>query len=603
MTDPGAAVNYPVHVGVWTNWSIGGKDGLYHQRQAILRNTLDERTALTNFIRILWSWRRKAHRPFRRIFPLVALSAVVTVGFTVASIFSSKINSAMGSEVLLSSPECGTPSIEMAESSHLPELSDEYNAYAAQRAASLRTVTHCAPLQSKDYRKTIPSAADETYVQYFYGRMMGHGPDDEANGINFTYEMRQQPVSELERDQSTSLSPRYRVDSHLCSILNGTCDPGTSDFIPNEDLAQRDGDVAVIFLSANGICFAEPTDDDLYSAHQRSPFNITWGKNVPSYVYYADEPATALGCKIQYQICDATSSAERSCSPWGSLHDVNSYTTSPKSRIKGTIQWALRSSISISNVVALLTGSSLTSRYRLFKGIQAALPDNQWQAEVENWHSIGLASMQGGLVDFAAGPENSAVLEHLWRKPSTAEEKNLCRNQKIKSASYANFSMMWLVIILLLGTIIILLEYNLESLIVWLEHRRIVKPQSMEWFANDTLQLQRLAHEELGLGDWSGCGGTHSVPVTTKGQKLGILDDKDPDHPRLINPFSLDHFSELSGKIEQSQMEADEARISHSDDADQCDTGKLEAQSNGHYVGTTTDSIETEAASPMLRIG
>lgn len=73
--------------------------------------------------------------------------------------------------------------------------------------------------------------------------------------------------------------------------------------------------------------------------------------------------------------------------------------------------------------------SALTSRYRLSEGIQASLPANQWQLEVENWNSISLASLQGTLLEYAIGPGDPAVLENFWVKPSNAGEKHLCQNQ------------------------------------------------------------------------------------------------------------------------------------------------------------------------------
>lgn len=53
----------------------------------------------------------------------------------------------------------------------------------------------------------------------------------------------------------------------------------------------------------------------------------------------------------------------------------------------------------------------------------------------------------------------------------------------------------------------------------------------MEWIANETLQLQRLAHEELGAGGWSGAA--NAVPVTKAGETLATLDTTDAYHPRL----------------------------------------------------------------------
>lgn len=55
-----------------------------------------------------------------------------------------------------------------------------------------------------------------------------------------------------------------------------------------------------------------------------------------------------------------------------------------------------------------------------------------------------------------------------------------------------------------------------------------------EWQAGTTLQLQRLAHEGLGLGAWSKTTG--AVPVTRPGDVMGVLDVGNIQHPRLVAP-------------------------------------------------------------------
>lgn len=62
---------------------------------------------------------------------------------------------------------------------------------------------------------------------------------------------------------------------------------------------------------------------------------------------------------------------------------------------------------------------------------------------------------------------------------------------------------------------------------------RKTKHSWLEWSVNDFLQMQRLAHEELGFGTWDGCVGARTVPVTDKDEKLAVLDTSDPQHLRL----------------------------------------------------------------------
>ena len=82
------------------------EDGLYHQRQAVLRNAADADAGLVSFINLAWAWRRDATRSFLRVFFLMMLSAVVFVGFLLAGGFSSVISTAVGNEVLISGQNC-----------------------------------------------------------------------------------------------------------------------------------------------------------------------------------------------------------------------------------------------------------------------------------------------------------------------------------------------------------------------------------------------------------------------------------------------------------------------------------------------------------------
>lgn len=174
--------------------------------------------------------------------------------------------------------------------------------------------------------------------------------------------------------------------------------------------------------------FSKPVDDVWYAAHQSAPRNDTLGSDsVP--LWYADEAAPALGCKLQYQTCDASSSSAQGCSQSGGKSDIDFSVTKPKSSKEKILRWALSSGIAIRDIVDNLQVSSLTSRYRIINGIQGPLPANQWQSEVENWNNIMLASLQAGLVDVAIGPGDPAVLKDFWQRPSNREENYLCKNQ------------------------------------------------------------------------------------------------------------------------------------------------------------------------------
>lgn len=144
---------YPVYLGIWTNWSrgyiLGGtltlkrdqgdlliafiaffiafvatrfwrticfalhrtyskseaEDAVYHQRQAILRNSAGAEDGLRLLLQLLWSWRQHPRRLRPLPATLIAIFCIST--FTIAGGFSSRISTAVGDEVLIKSSNCG----------------------------------------------------------------------------------------------------------------------------------------------------------------------------------------------------------------------------------------------------------------------------------------------------------------------------------------------------------------------------------------------------------------------------------------------------------------------------------------------------------------
>lgn len=87
--------------------SKDGKDALYHQRQAVLRNSDTATSALVDWARLGFAWRHNGRGLLLRIGPLVAFSALILSTFTTAGILSSRIASMTGREVLVRSDACG----------------------------------------------------------------------------------------------------------------------------------------------------------------------------------------------------------------------------------------------------------------------------------------------------------------------------------------------------------------------------------------------------------------------------------------------------------------------------------------------------------------
>ena len=177
--------------------------------------------------------------------------------------------------------------------------------------------------------------------------------------------------------------------------------------------------------------------------------------------------------------------------------------------------------------------SALRASETVYGGIQVAqLPDTQWMTDVSDWFAVSMAKLQQKTVQHATGP---AYVPSGWAlvKPRNKAEQNLCNNQKVRSQSgTTSFSVVGLAIILAVGGLLILAHLFLDILMEYIRRKwQWNEYKSLQWTLDGKFQLQRLAFEEAGQGTWS--GGTSFVPVTKKGNRIGVPRGVDVRHPRL----------------------------------------------------------------------
>jgi len=82
-------------------------DAMFHQQQAILKNVGSPFDVAKELFELSWAWRKSTSRPFFRAFLLSAYALLVLSGFYVAGIFSSEVTTAVSSDVLVRSSDCG----------------------------------------------------------------------------------------------------------------------------------------------------------------------------------------------------------------------------------------------------------------------------------------------------------------------------------------------------------------------------------------------------------------------------------------------------------------------------------------------------------------
>ncbi|OCL08920.1 hypothetical protein AOQ84DRAFT_388517 [Glonium stellatum] len=663
--------SYDVHLGFWTNWSYGKvqgatltlirrdgnfliaflaifvaatgqsfwrigcfifhrllssaspEDGLYHQRQAILRNANSAQDAAWRLLNVHRVWRKNGRRPFLRLFPIIAFALLVSGAFNIASIFSSRVTSDTGNEVLISGKNCGPlhpsatdgdgelrvlePYLAQRATAHLnyalqcyadalnpedcrqyvkPNLPITLDANASCPFAEemcktksnnlildtgyldshhdlginappkdrfqLRFVHQCAPVVSEGFSAIYNAgiyAPNNTLVpglpvmRYYYGNVTFHDPD---NYTGFSYEVPYNFSNMHIEGYTSAVSARPDYDLGLLIAyagLNDTADADICEFSPIPALQRSDADVILFFLTAEGIGFSEEVDDLWYGAHYMWKHPIETQNGTTSPLYLKDEPASVLGCTFQVQFCNPNLPEDTRCEPLRGLID-STYPTSNLWHNEGqrnTAAWVNKvleqGLFTISSIPEYIGVTTLTARYGLVYGLQGPLPDNQWQLEAAHFVGASMASLQGAFVEAANGPPTTQLKEFQYQ-PNDTQSHFMCTNQKIISTLYSSFNVLGLSIIIGLGSIIILLDLTLEPLIGAYQKRHLGSYQytyaRLEWHTNSILQLQRLAHEQIGAGTWLRADG--ETPVTLPGDRLAVLDIKDGEHPLLRPP-------------------------------------------------------------------
>jgi hypothetical protein len=107
-------------------------DALFRQQQALLRVSPPPSTVMTDVVKLWWSWRREARRPFYRSILLVMIALLFTAGTLAASIFSSLVVSSGSLEVQVNSPACGWSNARASDTPYkypasVREFSDPFN--------------------------------------------------------------------------------------------------------------------------------------------------------------------------------------------------------------------------------------------------------------------------------------------------------------------------------------------------------------------------------------------------------------------------------------------------------------------------------------------
>ncbi|KAI0389429.1 hypothetical protein F5Y17DRAFT_472956 [Xylariaceae sp. FL0594] len=564
------------------------QNSTYHQQQVILRNALNPEEGLPLLWKLFWANRRRREKRFQPLF-MGTLAAICIGIFTIAGGYSSQITTALGDEVLVKPKNCRnaistlynsldqlverstwfSESLNIAAnyaqqcySSNSTGLVDckrftlkrlvsqvEQNAPCPFSSNMCRTgsanlridsgyldshnhfglnsppdqriiwrnVLHCAPLITDNFTSQINTSSTDLLTLYHYGKL--HLTKDlEMDYVATSRSFRSQYSAILSKEEMVTYA-NLNIQSSTCPVRNGKPDLSTTMFVPADSLARADADIYLLFLSGNGVLFWEPSEDEWYRIIESS--NKVLGLSddeVSDHLYLPLEPASPLGCTDQYQFCNPAYQGGRACGPLASYLDAvagatpffNTTHKDDKGSDMGDRWIYFRDTFRVATVPKIidhLGPRSLLSQVHLTGAIQNHLEPNQ---------CIPTPAALARYVNFTA--------------PAQIE---LCHNQKMRSTVYASFSLFGLTFTFIIGFLIILYSYTQERLSTWTYKKRGRKAyQHLEWTSNGTLQLHRMAHEEMGWGTWSGC--TELIPTTANQDILGRLDITDPSRPGIV---------------------------------------------------------------------
>ncbi|KAK8137944.1 hypothetical protein PG984_001324 [Apiospora sp. TS-2023a] len=528
------------------------RDTIHHQRQAILRNNAGPFGSFNMLVQLAWAWRKSKKRSLRRLVPLLVCIVVLMSGFTTASIFAARI--ATGTEALISSPSCGVIGNDNRDRSAIDnmQLLVPYMTRGVSLAANYAQQCYSSngppsPLDCGTYVKkrmpfTVTTNAtcpfDPSICTRTDGSLLldtGYMDSHEDFGINAPSQERWQfrktvHCSPLVTNGFTTrhnktperLYRRYTYGSNLQMDTNWTYE------YPDEYDVQKQ-------FNIEGINHEYTLSARRYAAEFRNP----WNGQGATPIYASDEPASPLACAQQQQICNSNHPGGRICTPMSGVSDMNRlsvelFDATGNQRLvwSATAGWSIEGG-PIQTAVQVLKLDALESRRAMAGSYQGPLPDNQWQRDVKYWFEVSLSAWQKGFVDSAVGVSNPDVLSWV-SAPNNTEEHKLCNSQKIRSTTHASFSVFGLFFIVSACILLTTVNVTLESMTKCIQQRCRLNPYArLEWTSNHTLQLQRLAHEELGMGEWTDCDKT--IPIMLR-PDVGLvpLDLGEEHHPRLV---------------------------------------------------------------------
>ncbi|KAL8686954.1 MAG: hypothetical protein Q9218_006742 [Villophora microphyllina] len=417
------------------------------------------------------------------------------------------------------------------------------NAPISQRV-KYRQVTTCSPLNLTGYTKELEDT----------------DPSDPAYGDTIlTYVLGNVTVGSHQDNYTFRYNPKRPVSTtgYALSFLIAYVGSPQSYWVPSPTLNRTDGDISLFFLASNSVLYEDPVADPFYAAtHPIQPL-LRDGKNR---TYYSpDANVSAMACVDQHQFCNPNNNKCTQLTGALALNydngrpltqlGLNGVQNATAQLIYSIVPWLTTyANVYTRGANALRASDTLHDDYK-----QVGLPNGQWQQEAEAWFGVAMARLQQKIVQHTTGPPSILGVENKFDviRPQTVDEQSLCYNTIIHSkGSTTSFSVLGVAIILVIGSILIVTSLLLDTVVQrfrqWAGKNEY---KSVHYILDGQWQLQRLAYEGAGQGQWS--GELDPVPVTRMNDKFGL------PHSNGVLHSHLSHAKPVVGSMSYSPKPVD----------------------------------------------
>jgi hypothetical protein len=522
--------------------------GLYHQRQALLRNTEFPVFTLVSLLKMSWAWRHRAGQILDRQLPLIWLALAWAAGFAAAAILVANV-ATVGTDgpVLLQgtdaclwpiqagnsasskdfgflqslytrgqqySAQCYTDGADLMNEQSAcdglfatPRL--EFTTQTSSAPCPFSNSSYCrAPQQSVKFASQIINSntdfginsnpADQvTFQRWMTCSALVDTPElsdlvDDAAAVYFSKTTSSTAIVERTfaffEDKAVPIRSIWAIPLspyNLMAVESRSNVSNSPQVIG--DIMPALADLSIVTLSTT-VSYLDQSEDVI--------FGTVDSASAAAGGYYSSKFA-AFGCAHQYQFCNPSNKACTGIGGWAdlgafdgtsfSLYDLPGLTPMQLAAISNIAM--VGQSLNLSAIVNTLQGDSLLASKQLTSynpAISTKLADNQTAIEMQNLFSIGLATLQMGLASLSISSPNMEAKDAL-----IPQRKLLCHNQLVRNGNYTSFSVLGLSIVFAVGGLLILLGILLPPIARFLQKRsKLTSYSRLEWEMNGLFEMQ-----------------------------------------------------------------------------------------------------------------